>query len=172
MLRTMICVAALTVGASSAFAQTTPPAAAPSPAATPSPAAAPSASPSDMKMTAAQCETLWKQALGSETGDLSMDKAKPYASDFKAVDMNKDGKLQSTEWMDGCNKGSIKSASTAPNPAGASSSTGTSTGTGGSTSDRSPAGAAERTPGATGAGAAGADAAKTPEGTSDRTPAK
>jgi hypothetical protein len=125
----------------------------------------------DMKMTTAQCETMWKQALGSDTGDLSMDKAKPYASDFKKVDMNADGKLQSTEWMAGCNSGLIKSASTEPHSSGASGASGASTGTSG-TSDRTPGGATERTPGAGNSGAAGTDAGQTPSGTSDRTPSK
>lgn len=116
----------------------------------------------DLKMTTAQCETLWKQALGSKTGDLPMASAAPYAADFKKVDMNADGKLQATEWMDGCNKGLIKTAAvTTPGATGAA-----------ATSDRTPAGATERTPGATSSGAAGTDAGSTPAGTSDRTPTK
>ena len=64
----------------------------------------------DLKMTKAQCETLWKQALGSSAGDLPAAKAVAYAPDTKKVDVNSDGKIQPTEWMDGCNKGLIKTA--------------------------------------------------------------
>ena len=102
---------------SAAFAETTPPA--------------------DLKMSPAQCETLWKQALGSDTGDLAMTKAAPYAADFKKVDMNADGKLQAKEWMDGCNNGLIKSAAVQA-PASP----------GGKTSDSTPEGATDRAPGA------------------------
>ncbi|MEQ1651310.1 MAG: hypothetical protein ABL897_02365 [Hyphomicrobium sp.] len=116
----------------------------------------------DLKITKAQCETLWKQALGSSAGDLPAAKAAAYAPDTKKVDINSDGKIQPTEWMDGCNKGLIKTAA-ANSP---------SSEPGGATSDRTPGGATERTPGATSSGAAGTDAGQTPSGTSDRTPSK
>lgn len=143
--------AALAFGAaslSSAFAQT----------------AAPSA-----KMTKAQCETLWTQALAGSTGDLAMDKAKPYVKDFNKADKNADSKLSQTEWTAACDQGWIQSA------APGSASTGASTGTGtpeGKTSDRSAVPPTDREPGSTDAGAPGAERGQTPSGTSDRTPTK
>jgi hypothetical protein len=142
--RYILCVAALSMGASATLAQSNTPTGA---------------------LTKAQCENLWSQAMGSDTGDLAMNKASPYAKDFKSVDLNGDGKLQSKEWMDGCDKGLIKTSEAAPSnqPANVE---------GGKTSDRTPEGAKERTPGAGSTGAAGTGAGKTPEGTSDRTPSK
>lgn len=116
----------------------------------------------DLKLTKTQCETLWSQALAGSKGDLSMDKAKPYATDFKKADTNSDSKLSATEWMDACNKGLIKTAALS-NP-------GTKPAT--ATSDRTPGSDPARAPGASNTGAAGTEAAKTPGGTSDRTPPK
>ena len=123
------------------------------------------AAPSDMKMTQAQCETLWTQALAGATGDVAMDQARPYVKDFKKADKNTDNKLSQVEWMDACNQGWIQS----------SASTGAGDGTSaasGKTSDRTPDGEPTRTPGAGRTGAAGTDAGQTPHGTSDRTPNK
>jgi hypothetical protein len=119
--------------------------------------------PVDMKMTEAQCSTLWTQAHAGSSGDLAMESAMPYVKDFKKADKNKDNKLSQTEWTDACKQGGIQS----------SSSSGASEGTSGSekTSDRTPGDPSpSRTPGATGTGAAGTDAGQTPSGTSDRTP--
>lgn len=125
------------------------------------PAAAKTPAAADMKMTKAQCQTLWGQALSGSSGELAMDKAQPYVKDFTKADVNSDKKISQTEWMDACNQGWIKTADA-------------STGgeTGGATSDRTPSGASDRTPGAGTTGAAGTDAATTPSGTSDRTPSK
>lgn len=116
----------------------------------------------DMKMTKQQCATLWTKALGSSSGDLAMDKAKPYVTDFKKSDSNSDGKLSSSEWMAACDNGWVKTASASePGP-----------NTADRTSDRTPSGATERTTGAGATGAAGTDAGQTSNGTSDRTPSK
>lgn len=123
--------------------------------------------PTDMKITDAQCTTLWNKAAGSASADLTMDKAQPYVKDFKKADVNSDSKLSAAEWKDACVKGLVMadaggaadmSGKTPVNEMGAP------------TSDRSPGGASERTPGAGSTGAAGTGAAQTPEGTSDRTP--
>jgi hypothetical protein len=122
--------------------------------------------PSDMKMTEAQCATLRTEALAGSSGDLSMDMAKRYVNDFKKADKNGDKKLSQAEWTDACKQGWVHS----------SASSGAGDGTSGSsekTSDRTPGDASpSRTPGATGTGAAGTEAGQTPGGTSDRTPAK
>jgi hypothetical protein len=106
------------------------------------------------------------EALGGSPGNLDMDLAKRYVSDFKKADKNGDKNLSKAEWSDACKQGWVHS------PA----SSGTGEGTSGSsekTSDRTPGDPSpSRTPGATGTGAAGTEAAQTPSGTSDRTPAK
>ena len=142
MLKYAICAAALSLGATASLAEATKPQAA--------------------KLTTTECEALWRKAQGGQTGDLSASQATPFTSDLKKVDTNADGKVQSTEWMMGCDAGLIKVADAAT-PAGS---------TAAPTSDRTPEGTTARTPGSSATGAAGTDAAKTPGGTSDRTPAK
>ncbi len=126
-----------------------------------SPAFAQTPVPSKVKMTQAQCETLWTQAMAGGSGDLAMDKAKPYVKDFTKADKDANTKLSQTEWMDACKQGGVQS----------STSTGAGSGAGG-TSDRTPGGATERAPGASDTGAAGTEKGQTPSGTSDRTPSK
>ncbi len=122
--------------------------------------------PSDLKMTAAQCATLWTEAQAGSSADLSMSMAKPYVRDFKKADADGDGKLSESEWNAACNIGGVQTSSVS----GASDGTGDSSN---KTSDRTPGDSSpSRTPGATGAGAAGTDAGQTPDGTSDRTPDK
>ncbi len=117
-------------------------------------------------MTEAQCAMHRTEALAGSSGDLTMDAAKRYVTDFNKADKNGDKKLSQAEWSDACKQGWIHS----------SASSGAGDGTSGSsekTSDRTPGDPSpSRTPGATSSGAAGTDAAQTPGGTSDRTPAK
>ncbi|WBT37666.1 hypothetical protein [Hyphomicrobium sp. DMF-1] len=118
--------------------------------------------PDDMKMTQAQCGTLWTQALAGSSGNLSKEKAKPYVNDFKKADKDGDKQLSEAEWTDACKQGGIQSSLD-----------GAGDGMGGSdkTSDRTPGDPSpSRTPGATGTGAAGTEAGQTASGTSDRTP--
>ena len=65
--------------------------------------------PADMKMTDAQCTTIWSQASAGATGDLAMDKAKPFVKDFKLADVNADAKLSAAEWKAACAKGWVMS---------------------------------------------------------------
>ena len=118
-------------------------------------------SPADLKMTKDQCATLWTKAIGTTSGDLAMDMAKPYVTDFKKADTNSDKMLSSTEWMAACDQGNIRTADAGASDQGST-----------ATSDRTPGGATDKAPGATNTGAAGTDAGKTPGGTSDRTPSK
>lgn len=119
--------------------------------------------PADMKLTDAQCSTLWTQALAGSSSDLSKEQAMPYVTDFKKADTSGDNQLSQTEWTAACEQGWVRSSSD-----------GAGDGMGGSsekTSDRTPGDPSpSRSPGATGAGAAGTDAAQTENGTSDRTP--
>lgn len=125
-------------------------------------------SPADMKLTKAQCDTLWGQASAGSTGDVAMDKAQPFTKDFKKVDTNSDGKLSAAEFQTGCTNGLVQmSQANTPSQQPA-----TGTQPAGKTSDRSPGANPDRTPNAGAAGAAGTDAGQTTSGTSDRTPAK
>lgn len=120
--------------------------------------------PDDMKMTQAQCGTLWTQALAGSSGNLSKEKANHYVNDFKKADKDGDKRLSEAEWTDACRQGGIQSSVD-----------GAGDGMSGSdkTSDRTPGDPSpSRTPGATGTGAAGTDAGQTASGTSDRTPTK
>lgn len=124
------------------------------------------ATPSDMKMTPAQCNTLWSEALAGSAGELSMALAKPYVHDFQKADANSNKTLSQGEWTDACKAGGVRSAALngASNGANASPD---------KTSDRTPGDPSpSRTPGATDTGAAGTEAGQTPSGTSDRTPTK
>ena len=125
--------------------------------------------PSDMKLTSQQCATLWNKAQGGASGDLSLDKAKPFLKESDKADVNKDKKVSSEEWSSACQKGWVMSETTVPAAEGTVSPSATKPE--GATSDRTPSGAKNREPGSTAAGAPGVEGGKTPEGTSDRTPA-
>ena len=79
--------------------------------------------PADLKLTQAQCETLWKQADSSGAGTLSQSQAQPYVGDFKSLDGDANGKLSGAEFLKGCEGGMVKGGA----------STGAGTGTSGST---------------------------------------
>jgi hypothetical protein len=117
--------------------------------------------PADLKMTKEQCVTLWTKAIGTKSGDLAMDMATPYVTDFKKADTNSDKMLSSSEWMAACDQGNIRTADAGLSEQGST-----------ATSDRTPGGASDKAPGATNTGAAGTEAGQTPAGTSDRTPSK
>lgn len=72
--------------------------------------APPSGSPSTTALSPTQCEGLWKQAQAGKTGDLDIDRAMSFVSDFKVVDKDNNGKLTETEWSEGCKLGHVKSA--------------------------------------------------------------
>ena len=144
--------------------------------------------PADMKITDQQCDTLWQQAGGTGSTELTADKVQKFVKDFKKADANANSKLSATEWKDACAKGYVMSQTNVPAPGGAtgapadnSASKGASTGEsstpppatpGAATSDRTPGHATERAPGASNTGAAGTEQGQTPSGTSDRTPNK
>ena len=125
----------------------------------------PQPSNANVKLSQSECTNLWQQANGSDAG-LTASQSSAYVSDFKAANPDGDTTIDQAEWMAACNKGLVKSSSSS----GAS--TGNSGSSAGKTSDRTPAGATERAPGASESGAAGTEAGKTPSGTSDRTPSK
>jgi hypothetical protein len=65
-----------------------------------------------MKMTQAECQSLWNRADAGKSGSVSEAQAKAYVTDFKAVDANSDGKLSQTEFQAGCDKGQVHSSAT------------------------------------------------------------
>jgi hypothetical protein len=75
-----------------------------------------------LKMTQAECQSLWNKLDASKAGSVSEAQAKAYVIDFKSVDANSDGKLSQTEFQAGCEKGQVHSSAT----------TGTGSGTSGS----------------------------------------
>jgi len=62
-----------------------------------------------MKMTQAECAALWNRVDASKAGNLSESQAKPYVTDFKALDTNGDKKLSQSEFQAGCDKGLVHS---------------------------------------------------------------
>jgi hypothetical protein len=73
-----------------------------------------------MKITQAQCTSLWNTLDSSKAGSVSEAHARSYVTDFKAVDANKDGKLSRVEFQAGCDRGQVHgSASTGSGAGGA-----------------------------------------------------
>lgn len=80
-----------------------------------------------MKLSQAECESLWNQANPSNAATISQSQAQPYVTDFKAANPDGDGTLDKTEFSKACSKGLVKS----------SASTGSSSGSSGSSSSGS-----------------------------------
>ena len=80
------------------------------------------------QMSRADCQAIWAKADASGSGSLSAVQAKSFVSNFKSVDANADGKLSSTEFLNGCQQGLVSDS--AGSGAGA--------GTSGSSSPASP----------------------------------
>lgn len=67
----------------------------------------------NVKLSKAQCESLWSRADAAGSGSLSSAQAQSYVSDFSKVDANADGQLSGAEFLSGCQKGFVHdSAST------------------------------------------------------------
>ncbi len=74
-----------------------------------------------MKMTQADCQTLWKQLDVNSTGSVPQASAQPYAAgDFKGIDLDADGKLSSSEFQKGCESGMLKNSASTGAGAGSS----------------------------------------------------
>lgn len=59
------------------------------------------------KLSKAECTTIWGRADSAGSGSLTSAQAQAYVSDFGKADANADGKLTSTEFMSGCQKGLV-----------------------------------------------------------------
>jgi len=77
-----------------------------------------------MKMTQAECQSLWNRVDAGKTGSVSEAQAKTFVTDFKALDANNDGKLSQTEFQAGCDSGQVRSSATT-GPGGGTNGSGT-----------------------------------------------
>jgi hypothetical protein len=74
-----------------------------------------------MKLTQAECTSIWNTLDSTKAGSVSEAQAQAHVTNFDSVDANKDGKLSRAEFQSGCDRGQVHS----------SASTGTGTGTSG-----------------------------------------
>lgn len=58
-----------------------------------------------VKLSKADCQSIWSKADSAQNDSLTSSQAAPYVTNFKAVDSNGDGKLSSSEFMSGCQRG-------------------------------------------------------------------
>jgi hypothetical protein len=73
-----------------------------------------------MKITQAECTSLWNTLDASKAGSVSEAQARSHVANFQSVDTNKDGKLSRAEFQAGCDKGQVHgSASTGTGTGGA-----------------------------------------------------
>lgn len=83
--------------------------------------------PGAMKLSQAECDSLWTQANPSNAATISQAQAQPFVTDFKKANPDGDGTLDKAEFSKACGMGLVKS----------SGSTGASSGSGGSSSSGS-----------------------------------
>lgn len=79
--------------------------------------------PGAMKLSQAECQSLWNRLDTAKSGNVSEAQARPHVTDFKAVDINNDGKLSQTEFQAGCDKGQVQASATTGPGSGSSGST-------------------------------------------------
>jgi hypothetical protein len=60
-----------------------------------------------LKMSQAECTAAWTKLDASKSGSISQVQAQGVVTDFKAADMNNDGKLTQAEFIAACNKGLV-----------------------------------------------------------------
>ncbi|MGE0699986.1 MAG: hypothetical protein AB7O57_12895 [Hyphomicrobiaceae bacterium] len=64
------------------------------------------------QMTQAECQSTWGKADASKAGSLTQTQAQAYVTSFSDADINKDGKLSSTEFLTACQQGKVHSTAT------------------------------------------------------------
>jgi len=89
-----------------------------------------------MKLSAAQCSTLWEKVNTSGAATIDASQAQGYVTNFKAADPDNDGTLSKPEFQAACAKGLVQD----------SASSGAASGTEGSDSDSAMPPAAEAPP--------------------------
>jgi hypothetical protein len=87
-----------------------------------------SAAEPNMKLTQAQCDTIWKQANPTNASTITEAQAQAFVSDVKTANPDGDGTLDKAEFSKACSMGLVKSAAS-----GSSGSTGSGAGESGST---------------------------------------
>ncbi len=65
----------------------------------------------EMKLSQAECQTIWNRADAAGSGKLSASDADRYVSNFAAADTDSDGSLTSTEFMAACDQGLVHDSS-------------------------------------------------------------
>ncbi len=86
-----------------------------------------------MKMTQAECASMWNRADSARAGSLSQVQAQSHVTNFSAVDSNSDGNVSQAEFLAACDKGLVHSSASLGSGAGTGSgSAGTGTGSGSS----------------------------------------
>jgi hypothetical protein len=65
-----------------------------------------------MKLSQAECLSLWNRLDRAKSGSITAAQARPHVTDFKAVDSNNDGKLSQTEFQAGCDRGQVHASAT------------------------------------------------------------
>jgi uncharacterized membrane protein YgcG len=83
-----------------------------------------------MKMTQAECESMWNRADSARSGSLSQTQAQSHVTNFSTVDTDSDGKLSRAEFLAGCDKGLVQSSASTGGGTGSGGSSGMSGGTG------------------------------------------
>lgn len=63
-----------------------------------------------MKLSQAECDSLWNQANPSNAATISQSQAQAYVTDFKAANPDNDGSLDKAEFTKACGKGLVKSS--------------------------------------------------------------
>lgn len=65
----------------------------------------------EMKLSQAECQTIWNRADAAGSGSLSAADADAYVSNFSAADTDGDGSLSNTEFMAACDQGLVQDSS-------------------------------------------------------------
>jgi len=71
-----------------------------------------------MKITQAECQSLWNRLDAAKSGSVAQSAAQAHVADFKAVDANNDGKLTQAEFQAGCDKGLVQGSASSGSGAG------------------------------------------------------
>lgn len=63
-----------------------------------------------MKLSQAECTSIWNQANPSGAATISKSQAQPYVTDFAAANPDGDGTLDQNEFTKACNSGLVQSS--------------------------------------------------------------